>query len=84
LAGASFGGFPVCVFAGKYKDEVAGVVLVDASHEDQQEPPSMQSSTSRLPATVRSTLCALLPTMGQIGLVRLMSSSPPAGNVRQE
>ena|SRR2546425_3706775 len=84
LVGASFGGFPVRVFAGKYKNDVAGVVLVDASHEDQHEPPSMQASVSRLPLTVRSALCALLPTMGQIGLVRLMSNSPahretPAG-----
>src|SRR5258706_11261874 len=47
LVGASFGGFPVRVFAGKYKEEVAGVVLVDASHEDQHEPQSMQASTSR-------------------------------------
>jgi pimeloyl-ACP methyl ester carboxylesterase len=76
LVGASFGGFPVRVFAGKYKDEVAGVVLVDAAHEDEHEPPSMQASTSRLPKTVRSALCTVLPTMGQIGLVRLMSGSP--------
>jgi pimeloyl-ACP methyl ester carboxylesterase len=84
LVGASFGGFPVRVFAAKYKEEVAGVVLVDASHEDQHEPPSMQASTSRLPSTVRNALCALLPTMGQIGLVRFMSGAaahrePPSG-----
>ncbi len=37
LVGASAGGFPVRVFAGRFPDEVAGMVLVDASHPDQAE-----------------------------------------------
>jgi pimeloyl-ACP methyl ester carboxylesterase len=36
LVGPSFGGFNVRVFTGLYPADVAGVVLVDASHEDQQ------------------------------------------------
>jgi len=35
LVGASAGGFPVRVYAGRYPDDVAGVVLVDSSHPDQ-------------------------------------------------
>lgn len=35
LVGHSFGGFNVRVFNGKYPDEVAGIVLVDATQEDQ-------------------------------------------------
>ncbi|MGH2561622.1 MAG: alpha/beta fold hydrolase [Thermomicrobiales bacterium] len=35
LVGASFGGFVVRLFAAAHPDAVAGVVLVDASHEDQ-------------------------------------------------
>lgn len=35
LVGHSIGGFNVRVFAGKYPDEVSGVVLVDSSHPDQ-------------------------------------------------
>ena len=35
LVGHSFGGYNVRVYAGLYRDEVAGVVLVDSSHEDQ-------------------------------------------------
>jgi hypothetical protein len=35
LVGASAGGFPVRVFAGRFPSEVAGVVLVDSSHPDQ-------------------------------------------------
>jgi len=35
LVGHSFGGFNVRVFNGKYSDEVAGLVLVDSTQEDQ-------------------------------------------------
>jgi len=35
LVGSSFGGFIVRVFNGKYPDQVAGLVLVDATQEDQ-------------------------------------------------
>lgn len=35
LVGHSFGGYNVRVFNGKYPDEVAGLVLVDATQEDQ-------------------------------------------------
>jgi pimeloyl-ACP methyl ester carboxylesterase len=35
LVGSSFGGYTVRLFAAAHPDEVAGMVLVDASHEDQ-------------------------------------------------
>jgi pimeloyl-ACP methyl ester carboxylesterase len=35
LVGSSFGGYIVRLFAAAHPDEVAGMVLVDASHEDQ-------------------------------------------------
>jgi len=35
LVGASAGGFPVRVYAGRFPDDLAGVVLVDSSHPDQ-------------------------------------------------
>jgi len=37
LVGHSFGGYTVRVFNGNYPDEVAGMVLVDATQEDQYE-----------------------------------------------
>ena len=37
LVGPSFGGFIARVFAGLYPTETAGMVLVDAMHEDQQD-----------------------------------------------
>ena len=37
LVGHSLGGLYVRLYAGRYPDEVAGLVLVDPSHEDQEE-----------------------------------------------
>ena len=37
LVGHSFGGYNVRVYNGQYPSDVAGMVLVDASHEDQNE-----------------------------------------------
>jgi pimeloyl-ACP methyl ester carboxylesterase len=37
LLGHSMGGYDVRVFAGLYRNEVAGLVLVDASHPDQEK-----------------------------------------------
>lgn len=36
LVGASIGGFPVRVFASEFGERVSAIVLVDASHEDQE------------------------------------------------
>lgn len=46
LVGHSFGGFNVRVYTGQYPGEVAGLVLVDTSHEDQEKrmPPVLQAS----------------------------------------
>lgn len=43
LVGHSMGGFNVRLFASLFRDEVAGVVLVDASHPDQEKrvPPAL-------------------------------------------
>ncbi|WP_249312923.1 alpha/beta fold hydrolase [Lederbergia citrea] len=35
LVGHSFGGIIIRLYAGKYPEEVAGVILIDSSHEDQ-------------------------------------------------
>jgi pimeloyl-ACP methyl ester carboxylesterase len=45
LVGHSFGGYNVRVYYGQYPNDVAGIVLVDASHEDQNErmPPAIQA-----------------------------------------
>jgi pimeloyl-ACP methyl ester carboxylesterase len=45
LVGHSFGGFNVRVYNGQYPKDVEGMVLVDASHEDQNDrmPPAIQA-----------------------------------------
>lgn len=74
LVGASFSGFNVRVFAGKYPGEVSGMVLVDSVQEDQQqyEPRASLAPVNRLPASVRGLLCRTVPVTGKIGLLRLL------------
>jgi pimeloyl-ACP methyl ester carboxylesterase len=80
LVGASFAGFPVRVFAGRHLSDVAGVVLVDAVHEDRygREPRSSLGWANHLPTTVRSALHRVVPAAGEFGLIRLMLR-PTAG-----
>jgi pimeloyl-ACP methyl ester carboxylesterase len=69
LVGHSFGGFNVRFFAGHYPEEVAGLVLVDASHPRQFK---------RLPAHYRrmhraqSGLGRLAPLLARIGVLRAL------------
>jgi pimeloyl-ACP methyl ester carboxylesterase len=76
LVGHSFGGFTVRFFAGHYPEEVAGLVLVDASHPRQFK---------RLPARYRrlhdaqtrlSSLALLLARFGVLRALRLPVASP--------
>jgi pimeloyl-ACP methyl ester carboxylesterase len=83
LVGASFSGFHVRVFAGKYRPEVGGVVLVDSAHEDQYgyEPRATLAPVHRLPKPIRSLLCLAVPLGARVGIVRLLSHrSQPFGN----
>ena len=61
LAGASRGGFNVRVFASDHSNRVAGLVLVDASHEDQlhEVPP----------------LARFVPLLSTVGALRLLGIS---------
>jgi pimeloyl-ACP methyl ester carboxylesterase len=80
LVGQSFSGFNVRVFTKAYPSEVAGVVLLDAVQEDQQqyEPRSTLSPINRLPAVVRGVLCTATPFAAKVGLIRVvMSASGP-------
>jgi len=79
LVGASFGGFHVRVFAGKYPEDVAGAILVDSAHEDQYrfEPRATVAPFNRLPKPIRNLLCVGVPRAARIGLVRLLSLTSP-------
>jgi pimeloyl-ACP methyl ester carboxylesterase len=67
LVAASIGAFPVRVFASHYGDRVAALVLVDASHENQEH---------AIPDLAR-----FVPVLSSIGILRLAGISfgpPPA------
>jgi pimeloyl-ACP methyl ester carboxylesterase len=80
LVGASGAGFPVRVFGGRHLNEVAGVVLVDAVHEDQyqREPRSSLGWANRLPAPLTSALQTAAPVLGEVGLIRLIRGATRA------
>jgi pimeloyl-ACP methyl ester carboxylesterase len=67
LVGHSLGGIFVRLYADRYPEQVAGMVLLDASHPDQME---------RLPGSARKQMAvgmkvmALAPALIQVGLVR--------------
>ncbi len=69
LVGASLGGPYATVFADTYRDETAGLVLVDSVHPDQLQ---------RLPAQAQRALSALrianqaLPMLARLGLTHLV------------
>jgi pimeloyl-ACP methyl ester carboxylesterase len=69
LAGAGFGAFNVRVYSGLYPDEVAGVVLVDALHEDQWN--EERGGMSRVPFGLGYPPDVVLRAMSAVGLMRV-------------
>ena len=76
LAGHSFGGYNVRLFAAQYPAEVAGMVLVDSSHEDQFERMQFLSSKMRM----AGLLMKATPWLARLGVLRLFGQ--PIGNVK--
>lgn len=72
LVGHSLAGITLRPFLDKYREEVAGLVLVDASHPEQLD---------RFPEEARKMMQQppswLLKTISEIGLVRLMTRKQP-------
>jgi pimeloyl-ACP methyl ester carboxylesterase len=68
LAGHSYGGLVVRMFADRYPDEVAGLVLVDASHPDQWA--SIPASRGGRTVAASNRLMALLARVGLLRLFR--------------
>jgi pimeloyl-ACP methyl ester carboxylesterase len=80
LVGHSFGGMLVRVFAARYPSEVAGVVLVDASHEEQDArlPPAMKRAYDYQVAQLHSIRSAL-PILRNLGIARLLAGQAGPG-----
>jgi pimeloyl-ACP methyl ester carboxylesterase len=74
LAGASIGGEYARIYASRYPHEVAGLVLVDSSHPDQQEPAFMLSGFNLMSPAKRRFICTALPWMARFGILRFIAS----------
>jgi pimeloyl-ACP methyl ester carboxylesterase len=87
MVGHSLGGFNVRVFAGRYPDDVSGVVLVDASHEDQNSrmqnllPPDIQAQEKA--NEKRDALLGgyVYPLLIHLGVQRLVLATPLAAGI---
>ncbi|MDR3700412.1 MAG: alpha/beta fold hydrolase [Candidatus Sulfopaludibacter sp.] len=69
LAGAGLGAFNIRVYCGLFPDEVAGVVLVDAPHEDEWN--EARGGMSRVPFGLGYPPDAVLRALSSVGLMRL-------------
>ncbi|MGB2669150.1 MAG: alpha/beta hydrolase [Candidatus Acidiferrum sp.] len=71
LVGHSFGGFNVRVFNGQYPAEVAGMVLVDSSNEDQltRLPPAFQAAMKKQTEQLKREE-SLAPLLIRFGVAR--------------
>jgi pimeloyl-ACP methyl ester carboxylesterase len=68
LAGHSYGGLVIRMFADKYRDEVVGMVLVDSSHPDQWV--HIRASREGRTVALGNRLMALLARFGVLRILR--------------
>ena len=74
LVGASIGGEYARVYTAHYPSDVAGLVLVDSTHPDQQEPAFMLGMSARMSPNVRHLICVSLPGLARFGVLRFAAS----------
>lgn len=74
LVGASIGGEYVRIYTARYPADVAGLVLVDATNPDQQEPAFMHGISERISPWVRHLMCVAVPAMARFGVLRFVGS----------
>ena len=65
------------IFTARYPGEVAGIVLVDSTHPDQEEPAMMRASINRAPQLVRRLACFAMPVAINLGIVRFSMRNIP-------
>jgi pimeloyl-ACP methyl ester carboxylesterase len=87
LVGHSFGGTSLRVFGGMHPEEVAGMVLVDAWHEDEVKRIPRRRGPGP-PVLLRRAIDRVTPAFTFLGLVRLLRPPlrfrPPKGLSREE
>jgi pimeloyl-ACP methyl ester carboxylesterase len=71
LVGHSFGGFNVRVFNGLYPDEVAGIVLVDSSHDDEQTRAPRDTGAEKKEDAEVLLFARAYPVLFHLGIARL-------------
>jgi len=78
LVGHSAGGLHVRMYSYSYPEDVAGIVLVDSSHEEQWEsyPPAVREQFEQVQEMV-----SLFSQTARFGLVRLLDSDPENGDI---
>lgn len=83
LVGHSFGGYNVRVYNGTYPQEVAGMVLVDSSHEDQdlREPPALMKLETQIKKQLQ-TMERFGPFLIRTGILRLTMGHSPKDSSR--
>jgi pimeloyl-ACP methyl ester carboxylesterase len=69
LVGHSMGGYDVRVYRGLYPREVAGMVLVDAAHED-------AAPQTAMPRVLHRVTAGVLEFAGHFGVLRLIAPGP--------
>lgn len=85
LVGHSFGGYNVRVYTEKYPADVAGLVLVDTSHEDQEQflPPSLKKLTQEQVQQMGSEK-RLMPILIFFGIARLTADDEGGSKLSKE
>jgi pimeloyl-ACP methyl ester carboxylesterase len=81
LAGHSFGGFTVRVFASRYRQETAGLVVVDSASEHEGDgeieiPRAIQAPVNSVPAMLRRPLTMAAWLFVHEGFERLLDDGP--------
>ena len=77
LVGHSLGGLNARVYAGLYRDEVAGLVLVDAGHEDEPVRAPKAYLGHTLPRPLWTPMYLLGRFAARVGLLRLVAPRIP-------
>jgi pimeloyl-ACP methyl ester carboxylesterase len=72
MVGHSYGGLYTLRYAGQYREDVVGLVLLDSSHPDQ----FTRSAEGRAMFRRTSRLGAVLPLLTRLGIVRLTNFLP--------